>query len=87
MPTGSLGAATSASAATLLLSGRVLVVDAESAELYDPATGVWTPTATLNRPRSDFTTALLTNGKVLAAGGFDGGAVNDAELYDEGTGF
>ena len=59
----------------------------DSAELYDPATGMWTATGTLNRPRSDFSATLLPSGKVLAAGGFDGGAVNDAELYDEGADF
>jgi hypothetical protein len=41
----------------------------------------------MNRARTDFSVTLLPTGKVLAAGGFDGGAVNDAELYDQGLGF
>jgi Kelch motif protein/galactose oxidase-like protein len=67
---------------TLLPSGKVLVaggfgsvvqgdygVYTESAELYDPATGSWTPTG----PRSDiwdtWMPVLLPSGKVLLAGG------------------
>jgi len=47
-------------AATLLSSGKVLVaggtadtrdVDLASAELYDPATGRWSPTGSMSVPR------------------------------------
>ena len=88
--------------ALLLADGRVLVHggnlsesrdDARLAEIFDPETGTWTPTAstTMERP----TLALLADGRVLAAGGFEGfvpgatdvdvPAVAFAELYDPST--
>lgn len=59
-----------------------------SAELYDPATGVWTATGSMAQDRSRHSAALLSNGLVLVAGGvgeFDG-FLTEAELYDSGTG-
>ena len=62
--------------ATLLPNGKVLVAGGDavaqplaSAELYDPASGTWTPTGSLNTARSEHTATLLPNGKVLVAGG------------------
>lgn len=77
---------------TLLPNGRVLVAGGvngsylriASTELYNPATGAWTPASNLTRPRSDHTATLLPNGNVLVAGGFDshGDALATVELYD-----
>jgi hypothetical protein len=81
--------------ANLLPDGNVLVVGGHgnagyisSAELYDPSTGMWTPTAGLTNERSYHTATFLPNGKVLVAGGFNGGiAPTNAELFDIGLGF
>src|SRR5205807_8010904 len=49
--------------------------------------GTWTATGSMNFARIVFTATLLTNGKVLVAGGFDGTAtLSSAELYDPATG-
>lgn len=84
--------------ATPLPGGRVLVTggaDSEyggnvlsTAEVYDPATGTWTPTAPMAEARRDHTATALGNGKVLVTGGTnaDGTLLGSAELYDVATG-
>ncbi len=59
-----------------------------SAEIYDPATGIWTLTESLNTARNATSCVLLESGKVLVAGGENapGGFLNSAELYDPATG-
>ena len=58
-----------------------------SAELYDPATGLWTATGSIHPAREVHTATLLPNGQVLVAGGYDGGdCFASAELYDPATG-
>jgi hypothetical protein len=58
-----------------------------SVELYDPATGLWSSTGSLATARNNFTAATLPEGKVLAAGGWGGGAsLTSAELYDPSSG-
>ena len=52
-----------------------------SAELYDPVTATWSVTGSLKTVHSEHTATLLTNGKVLVAGG---GNNNSEELYDPG---
>jgi hypothetical protein len=53
-----------------------------TAELYDPATGTWMATGSLNTARGYHTATLLENGRVLVAGGGSGGTtlVKRAEL-------
>lgn len=94
--TGELNIGRYAHTATLLPNGKVLVAGGvgsdtcftptNSAELYDPDSGTWTPTGSLNTARSGHTATLLQNGLVLIAGGYDGGYLNSAELYDPATG-
>jgi hypothetical protein len=63
-----------------------------SAEIYNPATGIWTRTGSMTFGRQFFTATLLPDGDVLAAGGFaecDDDMCSDnrsAELYDPATG-
>jgi WD40 repeat protein len=97
--TGSLATARGDHTATLLSSGKVLVAGGRptfsgagnpriaSAELYDPASGTWTSTGSLNIGRSGHTATLLPNGEVLAAAGnVDGSLILSAEVYDPATG-
>ena len=58
-----------------------------SAELYDPNTGLFSPTGSMNTARQIHTATLLANGKVLVAGGSSGSAaLASAESYDPNTG-
>jgi N-acetylneuraminic acid mutarotase len=89
-PTGSLNTPRSGPTATLLSTGKVLVVGGRNgnylntAELYDPETGTWSITGSLNTTHGIDTATLLPNGKVLVVGGIANG--NSAELYDPATG-
>jgi hypothetical protein len=99
-PTGDLAAARYTQTATLLSDGRVLVAGGfdgrrsvgggyasgllASAELYDPKAGVFTPTADLAAARHAHTATLLSDGRVLVAGGIGGptgSALASAEIY------
>jgi hypothetical protein len=59
-----------------------------SSELYDPATGTWSPTGSLAATHAEHTATLLPNGKVLIGGGTsdDFSIVHNAELYDPAAG-
>ena len=79
-------------AAVVLTDGRVLVVGGASAgsgalasaEVYEPATGRWTPVAELLEAREDPAAVVLADGRVLVVGGFDGRRqpVRSAEVFD-----
>ncbi len=82
---------------TLLPSGKVLVAGGTqgeysfqnllSSELYDPNTGTWSLTGSLNVARFGLTATLLPNGNVLVTGGEsqDGAINNSAEQYNPTT--
>ena len=83
-PTGSMSAVRSGETATLLHDGRVLFAGGyncapagadgtwASAELYDPATGTFSPTGSMAAPRQQHTATLLADGRVLIVGGLSG---------------
>jgi WD40 repeat protein len=90
--------------ATLLSDGRVLIAGGDgdltansggplaSAELWDPKTGKFAPTGSMITSRDGHTATLLSDGRVLIAGGFGlvssgtYGVLASAELYDPKTG-
>jgi hypothetical protein len=79
-----------------LQNGEVLFTGGEnasfealaSADLYNPATGTFSPTGSMTTARQEATATLLPNGGVLVAGGFDntGTYLSSAELYNPATG-
>jgi hypothetical protein len=82
---------------TLLPNGKVLIAGGASdgsaastlasAELFDPATGTFSPTGSMSEVREAHTATLLNDGRVLIAGGDDGSnALSTAETYDPATG-
>ena len=58
-----------------------------SAELYDPATETFSPTGDMLSPRAWHTATLLSDGRVLIAGGYNlPYTLASAEIYDPATG-
>jgi N-acetylneuraminic acid mutarotase len=98
--TGSMHEVRAGHSVTLLHDGKVLVaggvdnmVDtggSASAELYDPGTGTWAATGTMQDVRARHSATLLRDGRVLVTGGSRGWTsdrnVDRAELYDPGSG-
>jgi hypothetical protein len=100
--TGQMHVARTQHTATLLSSGKVLLVgnisDSASVELFDPASGLFSATGSLIQARAHHTATLLPNGKVLVLGGTQvqppvgGGApaapvsLDSAEIYDPAKG-
>ena len=95
-PTGNMSDMRDEHTTTLLQSGKVLVAGGDpclfegfyyqdcplsSAELYDPGAGTFAATGSMSVTRVSHTATLLSNGKVLVAGGHDA----SAELYDPTT--
>ena len=81
--------------ATLLANGKVLVtggnmspgtstVATNTAEIYDPATNIFTSTGNMARPRLGHTATLLPDGNVIIIGGYDtssSSVSNGVEIY------
>lgn len=85
-----------------LRNGRILVTGGSvagrypnaqltaSAEIYDPATGKFTPAGSMRIPRHKHGATLLDDGRVLIVGGSDNrdwrGKMDSAEIYDPAAG-
>jgi hypothetical protein len=78
--------------AALLASGKVLVAGGfgfedlpTNVELYEPETGIWSPTIPLITGREGHSAFRLADGKVVIVGGFNFNDVDRsarAEVYD-----
>ena len=100
--TGSMSTRREFHTATLLPDATVLIAGGDdsgdpdnmhalaSAELYNPATGSFSPAASMATARFGQTATSLPDGKVLVTGGFDssfiGTAMSGSELYDPTAG-
>lgn len=102
--TGSLNTARRYPVQAELINGQVLVATGSSgpptctrylssAELYNPATGQWSYTGSTLVPRESASAIRLADGRVLLAGGYNGGGSTctdtdpvDTEIYDPATG-
>jgi hypothetical protein len=101
-PTGDMTVGRIYAAAAPLADGRVLVAGGadqsidtgdnvlQSAEIYDPRTGTFSPTGSMTVPRVGAAAAPLPDGRVLVVGGDDkiqlAGALKSAEIFDPATG-
>lgn len=99
-PAGTMSAGRIGPHAVLLGDGRVLVMGGDTpgeegtegsarVESWDPATGAWRTTESLNNPRTQFAALSLADGRVLVTGG-----LNDSEqsfsstyVYDPRPGY
>jgi hypothetical protein len=83
------------SSATRLADNRVLIIGGaqaafrcDTAEIYDPKTGAFSPTGSLMQTSTGCAATLLQDGRVLVAGGLeaDHATAAPSELYDPATG-
>ena len=107
VPAGNPAQGRAGTHAVALNDGRVLVVGSDNictpggaweesaaAETFDPATGTWSATESLNAPRDGFVAVALDDGRVLVTGGVTSaepgegvfGAYSSTKLYDPQAG-
>ena len=94
--TGNLNAIRAGHTMTVLPSGLVMVAGGygnfgsqtylASSDIYNPATGTWSTTGSLNTARQYATATKLPSGLVLIAGGNNGTQLASAELFSPVTG-
>ena len=98
-PTGTMTTPREEHTATLLPNRKVLIAGGRfrkasilsalsSAEIYDPATGTFSPAGNMTTARAFHTATLLSDGRVLIVGGIGDGfrSLKSAEVYDPTTG-
>jgi len=97
-PTGSMTVPRAGQTITMLRDGRVLLTggvrnagfrsELSSAEIYDPAAGIFSATGSMSVPREGHTATILRDGRVLIAGGSDNGihTLDSAEIFDPSSG-
>lgn len=85
---GAMSAAHRDGTFTVLPTGKVLALGGRaapaSAEVFDPATGLWTPAAPMPHERASHAAVALPSGLVVAAGGEaeDGSPRVEVDVYD-----
>lgn len=97
--TGSMNVKRENYALAVLPNGEVLIAGGataqrflgvtNTAEIYNPSTGTFSRTGSMNVARQGATATVLSNGKVLVAGGsqyINANAIASAELFDPKTG-
>ncbi len=95
--TGSMATARYAFSGVQLTNGKVLIAGGigtggilNSAELYDPVTGLWSATGSMRMARAYYAATLLPNGSVLVAGGCTDASCSagtpTAEIYNPKNG-
>jgi len=97
-PTGAMTVPRAGQTITMLQDGRVLLTGGvqnagfrsqlASAEIYDPASGTFSATGSMSRPREGHTATTLRDGRVLIVGGSSNGiqTLGSAEIYDPSSG-
>jgi len=95
--TGSTSSLRSGHSAAPLADGRVLVsggqfvgtrgviIEVDTAEIYDPATRLWSPTRSMTHPRANATATLLPDSRVLVVGSLLYPEAPITEIYDPAT--
>ncbi|CAF1420344.1 unnamed protein product, partial [Adineta ricciae] len=77
--------------ALVLVDGRVFVTGGavngpwNSADLCDPATGVWAATASMTDGRQFHTGSFLTGGNIIVTGGYYNNPLGSVEIYNSST--